>query len=101
MTKENEGCWLTDRCSRVDCDRFCLRRFKLAAMYDDALVSDRQRRHMDLYVDKDGSADEKKLNAKLTAFNRTKPFDMQVSKLVVTRTPLPRTATGKVKRWML
>lgn len=55
MTKENEGCWLTDRCSRVDCDRFCLRRFKLAAMYDDALVSDRQRRHMDLYVDKDGS----------------------------------------------
>lgn len=54
-----------------------------------------------LVVDKDGSADEKELNAKLTAFNRTKPFDMQVSKLVVTRTPLPRTATGKVKRWML
>lgn len=51
--------------------------------------------------DKEGNADEKELNARLTAFNRTKPFDMQVTKLLLTPSSLPRTATGKVKRWML
>lgn len=51
MTKENADCWLTERCSRVDCDGFCLRHFKLSRMYDDALMSLRQRRHVRLYLE--------------------------------------------------
>lgn len=52
-------------------------------------------------VDKSGERDKKELQKKLDEFNRAKPFDMQVSRLEVTSDPLPRTATGKVRRWML
>lgn len=49
----NAGCWLYDRCSHIDCDGFCLRRFKLSRLYDEAMVSDKQRKRIDLYVDRD------------------------------------------------
>lgn len=52
-------------------------------------------------VDKSGTADKAALKTLLDAFNRSKPFDMQVTALCVTDKPLPRTATGKIKRWML
>lgn len=51
--------------------------------------------------DKTGTADRAALKTRLDAFNRSKPFDMQVTALCVTDSPLPRTATGKIKRWML
>ena len=54
-----------------------------------------------IVVDKSGNADVAALKAVLDEFNRSKPFDMQVTSLCVTESPLPRTATGKIKRWML
>lgn len=54
-----------------------------------------------IVVDKSGNADHAALKSKLDEFNRSKPFDMQVTSLCVTESPLPRTATGKIKRWML
>lgn len=54
-----------------------------------------------IYVDKDGVADKAELDKKLVEFNRTKPFDKQITALCITDKPLPRTATGKIKRWML
>lgn len=52
-------------------------------------------------VDKTGETDRNELKNRLDGFNRSKPFDMQITALSVTETPLPRTATGKIKRWML
>ena len=52
-------------------------------------------------VDKTGETDKDELKTRLDGFNRSKAFDMQVTALSVTQTPLPRTATGKIKRWML
>ncbi len=54
-----------------------------------------------IVVDKSGNADVAALKAVLDEFNRSKPFDMQVTSLCVTESPLPRTTTGKIKRWML
>ena len=54
-----------------------------------------------IVVDKSGNADVAALKAVLDEFNRSKSFDMQVTSLCVTESPLPRTATGKIKRWML
>lgn len=52
-------------------------------------------------VSKDGKYDRNTLGAKINEFNRTKPFDKQITAAVPTAAPLPRTATGKIKRWML
>lgn len=52
-------------------------------------------------VDKEGKYDRNALGAKINEFNRTKPFDKQITAAVPTAAPLPRTATGKIKRWML
>lgn len=41
------------------------------------------------------------LKDKLAAFNKSKPFNLQISQLVVMPGALPRTATGKVKRYEL
>lgn len=55
MNLENSDCWLLDRCSKVDCDSFCLKHYKLSKLYDEALVSMRQRRRIDLLLDRDES----------------------------------------------
>lgn len=51
MIEENRNCWLTSQCNKKDCDRFCLRRFKLNYLYDSALVSAEQRKRIDLRLD--------------------------------------------------
>ncbi|MEG2525277.1 MAG: hypothetical protein RSB03_06785, partial [Oscillospiraceae bacterium] len=34
-------------------------------------------------------------------FNKSKPFDTQISDIELRSVPLPRTATGKIKRWAI
>lgn len=51
--------------------------------------------------DKDGNSDVDEIRRKVAAFNATRPFDQQIKDVKVLPTPLPRTATGKVKRYSL
>ena len=53
MIEENASCWLTNQCNHKDCDTFCLRRFKLDYLYNQALVSVGQRQRVDLKLDYD------------------------------------------------
>lgn len=53
MIEENASCWLTNQCNHKDCDTFCLRRFKLDYLYNQALVSAEQRQRVDLKLDYD------------------------------------------------
>ena len=54
MIEENKECWLCNECNHVDCDKFCLRRFKLDFLYNEALVSLKQRTRIPLRLDNDG-----------------------------------------------
>lgn len=38
---------------------------------------------------------------KVQRFNRTKPFDTRINDVIMRQEPLPRTATGKIKRWAI
>ena len=58
MIEENKNCWLLDECTHVDCDGFCLKRYKLNFLYDEALVSLVQRRRVDFILDSDESDKE-------------------------------------------
>ena len=49
----------------------------------------------------DGFLNVSLLKDKLAAFNKSKPFNMQITHLEVLPHKLPRTATGKVKRYEL
>lgn len=51
MLEENKSCWLLDRCNHIDCNNFCVKRWKLNYLYENALVSMEQRKHMDLKLD--------------------------------------------------
>lgn len=55
MIDENKDCWLVNECNHIDCDGFCLRRFKLNYLYDQAMLSSFQRTHMTLRLDEDES----------------------------------------------
>lgn len=55
---KNENCWLKDRCNHCDCNKFCMRMFKLNYLYDSALINDIQRKHKVLVTDKDGTDSE-------------------------------------------
>lgn len=41
----SENCWLKKDCNRCDCDKFCLRLFKLDYLYEEAFISLPQRKH--------------------------------------------------------
>lgn len=51
----NKECWLKENCNHVDCDKFCIRLYKLNYLYDEALLSLKQREHIVLKIDKDGT----------------------------------------------
>ena len=53
VLEENKGCWLFDVCNHIDCKGFCLRRFKLDCLYNEALVSMKQRTRVPLRLDAD------------------------------------------------
>ena len=45
-------CFLYDKCNHKDCDKpFCLRKYKLDCLYNEALLSMSQRKHITLKVD--------------------------------------------------
>ena len=49
-------CWLKQNCSGVDCDKeFCLKRFKLDALYEKTLLPETHKKDIKLYSDSDGS----------------------------------------------
>ena len=48
-----------------------------------------------------GEGDEEKIGEKLRELMRGLPRGQQISGVLVTEEPLPRTATGKIKRWEL
>ena len=50
---------------------------------------------------KDGFLNVSMLKDKLAAFNKNKPFNLQITGLVVMPDALPKTATGKVKRYAI
>ena len=48
-------CFLYDKCNHKDCDKpFCLRKYKLDCLYNEALLSMSQRKHITLKVDASG-----------------------------------------------
>lgn len=47
-------CWMRDRCKGT-CSDFCPKLFKLNFLYDKALMSNFQRKHMDLRIDDDNT----------------------------------------------
>ena len=48
-----------------------------------------------------GEADEKELAEKLRPLMAERPRGQQLARILITDDPLPRTATGKIKRWEL
>ena len=52
---DNEQCWLKDVCNHKDCHTFCMRHYKLNNLYEEALISSRQRIPMSLVVDADNT----------------------------------------------
>lgn len=57
-------CYLYKNCNHIDCNSFCVKKFKLDYLYDEAMFSDFQRTYMSLYID-DNQTD-------LEEFNRLK-----------------------------
>ena len=53
MIDENKNCTLIDRCNHIDCDCFCLRRYKTERLYDNGILSEKQRRRTSLVLDAD------------------------------------------------
>ena len=54
MLEENNNCWLQNECNHIDCDKYCLRRFKLDCLYNNAMISLKQRKRIPLRLDNDG-----------------------------------------------
>lgn len=52
---EENKCWLYDNCNHIDCNRFCLRKFKLSKLYDSALVPENLRKVIRLRYDSNGT----------------------------------------------
>ena len=48
-----------------------------------------------------GEGEEKAIREKMSALTRSLPRGQQIAEIIVTDEPLPRTATGKIKRWEL
>lgn len=47
----SNNCWLLNQCNRKDCDKFCLRKFKLDYLYNQSLLSYEQRKRVGLRLD--------------------------------------------------
>ena len=59
MSKQ-ENCWLKQEelCDKTSCNKFCLQFIKLDTLYNNALISEQNRKHIALRVDNDGSDDQ-------------------------------------------
>lgn len=69
-------CFLYNRCNHIDCDSsFCLKKFKLDYLYEEALFSDFQKNYISLYIDED--------KTDLEQFNRLKIIQDNIDKFVI------------------
>ena len=51
-----ENCPYKNKCNGVDCDKdFCMRKYRLDCLYDNSLLTDRQRQVGKLFTDQDGT----------------------------------------------
>lgn len=50
----NKDCWMKDCCNQIDCNTFCMKYYKLNALYDMALIPLNKRKHVKLLIDDDG-----------------------------------------------
>ena len=48
-------CYLYGQCNHKDCDKFCLRKYKMDSLYSAALMTESQKKHITLRVDEDGT----------------------------------------------
>ena len=48
-------CYLYEQCNHKDCDKFCLRKYKMDSLYSAALMTESQKKHITLRVDEDGT----------------------------------------------
>lgn len=55
---DNTKCWMKDRCNQIDCDRFCMKFFKINTLYEYSLIPYNNRKHIKLCVDDDLTDDE-------------------------------------------
>lgn len=76
MIEENKDCWLVNSCNHIDCDKFCVRRFKLNYLYDQALLSSFQRTHMELRLDEDETISD------LEAFQFLKEVENEIERFI-------------------
>lgn len=60
----DEKCFLYDECNHIDCDNFCMRKYKLDFLYDKAGISKQQRKRVQFVLDPE--------KTDLEAFNRLK-----------------------------
>lgn len=70
----NEDCWMKDRCNRIDCGGFCMRKYKLDYLYSQANITAKQRCHIGLHTDADGSDND--------AFSKLKDLEQHISDFV-------------------
>lgn len=52
ILEENENCWLYNDCSHVNCDKPCIKRIKLDYLYNEGLISQKQRMRFKFVPDK-------------------------------------------------
>jgi len=70
-----ESCLFADRCNKIDCDKdFCVKKFKLDYLFDQALLSEKHKKELVLRVDAD--------KRDLEAFKYLKSIQNSVEKFV-------------------
>lgn len=68
-------CYYYYNCNKKDCNKaFCLRRYKLDALYNEALLTDEQKKRLILKIDSDGTD--------LEAFKRLKNIESNVTAFI-------------------
>ena len=73
---EVKDCWVKERCPKFNhCPDFCMKLFKLSELYDKSLISLKQRQHINLRVDADGTDSDKFIQLKNIASNVDKFVD--------------------------
>lgn len=71
---ETKDCWMRDRCAKTSCPDFCPKLFRMDYLYNMSLLSDNQRKHIDLRIDADGTD--------MDAFKRLKYYQDNIEEFV-------------------
>lgn len=74
MIEENKNCPFIDACKKVDCDKFCIKRFKTEFFFEQALIPLNKRLRYPLYIDRDGKDAE--------AFTRLSAIEKSIDSFV-------------------